>query len=112
MLAPVAAPGATRRRIAATIRNRMVIYLFRDESRSDVFAFSTDVTGQNIPPITPHTEWIFAEAIDTLNFVEPWDVGDFQDVLDHLKTDGYFLFEGELLEPRRLTKRRDSSREC
>ena len=42
----------------------MNIYLFRDESRADVFAFSIDVTGQNIPPVTPHTEWIFMEAMD------------------------------------------------
>ena len=37
----------------------MVIYLFRDEGDADVFAFSIDATGQNIPPITPCTEWIF-----------------------------------------------------
>jgi hypothetical protein len=42
----------------------MNIYLFRDESSADVFAFSIDVTGQNIPPVTPHTEWIFMEAVD------------------------------------------------
>jgi len=90
----------------------MLIYLFRDESSSDVFAFSTDVTGQNLPLRSPLTEWIFVEAIDTLKFVEPWDIGDFQHVLDCLRAEGYFLFEGELLEPRRPTKGRRSSLEC
>jgi hypothetical protein len=34
-----------------------------------------------------------------LRFAEPWDLADFQVVLDHLKGDGYYLFEGELIEP-------------
>jgi hypothetical protein len=45
-------------------KDRMNIYLFRDESSADVFAFSIGVTGRNIPPVTPHTEWIFLEAMD------------------------------------------------
>jgi hypothetical protein len=90
----------------------MVIYLFRDESDSAVFAFSADVTGANIPLVRPHTEWIFLEAIDTLKFPEPWDIGDFQPVLDHLKADGYYLFEGELIEPLRKGKRRPPTLEC
>ena len=47
----------------------MIIYLFREESSAEVFAFSIDVTGQNIPPLSAHTEWIFLEAIDTLKFL-------------------------------------------
>ena len=83
----------------------MVIYLFRDEGDEDTFAFSADATGQNIPPITPLTEWIFLEAFETLKFREPWDIQDFQPVLNHLKADGYYLFQGELLEPRQPTTR-------
>ena len=83
----------------------MVIYLFRDEGDADAFAFSTDPAGQNIPPVTPLTEWIFVEAFETLKFPEPWDIQDFQPVLNHLKADGYYLFQGELLEPRRQTRR-------
>jgi hypothetical protein len=79
---------------------------------ADVFAFSTDVTGQNIPPITPLTEWIFLEALETLKFPEPWDIRDFQDVLKHLEADGYYVFQGELFEPRHHTRRRDRSLEC
>jgi len=55
----------------------MLIYLFRDECDGTLFAFSSDVTGASIPPVTPLTEWIFLEAIDTLRFPEPWDLADF-----------------------------------
>jgi hypothetical protein len=89
----------------------MLIYLFRDESESEHFAFSVDMTGANIPPITPLTEWIFLEAINTLKFVEPWDVDDFRPVLKHLKADGYYLFQGEFIKPS-LSKRRYPSLEC
>ena len=87
----------------------MVIYLFRDEGDANVFAFSIDVTGQNIPPVTLLTEWVFLEAFETLKLVEPWDIDDFQDVLNHLRADGYYLFQGEILEPRRQTKDRGRS---
>lgn len=90
----------------------MVIYLFCDESSTDVFAFTVDVTGANIPPVTPHTEWVFMEAIDTLRFAEPWDIDDFGDVLDRLKADGYYLFAGELFEAPRATKSRRPSLDC
>ena len=91
----------------------MDIYLFRDEGDANVFAFSIDVTGQNIPRISPLTEWVFLEAFETLKFVEPWDIDDFQDVLNHLKAEGYYLFRGELLEPRRQTwDRGRSTLEC
>ena len=83
----------------------MLIYLFRDESDSEVFAFSLDPTGASIPRITPLTEWIFLEALDTLKFPEQWDIDDFQDVLDHLKTDGFYLFQGELLDVARVAAR-------
>jgi hypothetical protein len=83
----------------------MLVYLFRDKSSTDAFAISTDVTGRNIPPLSPLTEWIFVTAIDTLKLVEQWDVGNFQDLLDRLEVDSYYLFEGEL-------KRRRPSQEC
>jgi hypothetical protein len=44
----------------------MFIYLFRDESESENLAFSVDMTGENIPPITPYTEWVFLKTINTL----------------------------------------------
>ena len=68
----------------------MLIYLFRDESDDAIFAFSIDVNGANLPAVTPLTEWVFLEALDTLKFPDPWDITDFQDVLDRLKADGYY----------------------
>jgi hypothetical protein len=90
----------------------MRIFLFRDESEPDVFAFSCDLTGDNIPPLTPHTEWIFVEALETLRFPDPWGISDFQEVLDHLKAHGYYLFEGEFIEQPPKSKRRTTSIEC
>ena len=89
----------------------MLIYLFRDESSADIFAFSNDVTGENIPLLTPLTDWIFLEAIDTLKFLRPGDIDSFQDVLDHLRAQGYYLFQGELFEQPPKVKRRRPSRE-
>jgi hypothetical protein len=94
-----------RRRGVESVGVPMLIYLFRDESDSEVFAFSLDPTGASIPPITPLTEWIFLEALDTLKFPDQWDIDDFQDVLDHLKTDGFYLFQGELLDVARVAAR-------
>jgi hypothetical protein len=90
----------------------MIIYLFRDDSSTEVFAFSIDVTGQNIPLVTPRTEWIFVEAIETLRFPDPWDVDDFEEVLDHLKAVGYYLFQAELIKPLHRGKRRSSLPDC
>jgi hypothetical protein len=45
------------------------------------------------------------EAIDTLKFAAQWDIDDFQDVLDHLKADGFYIFQGELLDPLSLAAR-------
>jgi len=76
----------------------MVIYLFRDKTNDNIFAFSTDVTGRNIPPAAANTKWMFIEAVNTLKFPEPWDIGDFQYVLGHLRSDGFYLFQGEFME--------------
>jgi hypothetical protein len=89
----------------------MRIYLFRDESNSDAFAFSTDVTGANIPPVSPQTEWIFLGTIETL-IVEKWDIGDFQEVLDNLKGDGYCVVDAELIEQQPKREGRQSLLDC
>ena len=76
----------------------MIIYLFRDKDADDIFALSTDVTGTNIPLVTQTTDWLFQEALDSIEFASPWDIGDFRDVLDRLKADGFYLFKGSLIE--------------
>ena len=98
--------------VCADAEDAMRVYLFRDESDNDIFAFSIDATGANIPAVTPHTEWICLEALDTLKFPDPWDITDFQDVLDHLKADGYYVFEGEFIEQPPKRKGRPSSLKC
>jgi hypothetical protein len=76
----------------------MLLHLFRDVASEDVFAFSSDPAGRNLPPVTAHTRWQFVETIDTLKFPDPWNIDDFEDVLEHLYADGFYLFEGELIE--------------
>jgi hypothetical protein len=90
----------------------MVIYLFRDNAENENFALSVDVTGANIPPLTPHTEWIFVEAIDTLRFVEPWDIVDFNHALDWLRASGFYMFRGEIIAPVGAVARPDQSPDC
>ena len=75
----------------------MIIYLFRDIDADDIFAFSTDLTGTNIPPVTQTTDWLFQEALDLIEFANQ-TIGDFRNVLDRLKTDGFYLFQANLIE--------------
>lgn len=79
----------------------VLIYLFRDEG-TDNLALTIDVTGRNVPPVTPSTDWIFVEAIDTLRSPPPWDVADFQCLLHWLRTDGFYLFDADVKDPKNL----------
>jgi hypothetical protein len=74
----------------------MIIYLFRDIDADDIFAFSTDLTGTNIPPVTPTTDWLFQEALDLIEFANR-TIGDFRDVLDRLRAVGFYLFQASLI---------------
>ena len=73
----------------------MINYLFRDKEADDPLN-GCDRT--NIPLVTQTTDWLFQEVLDSIEFASPWDVGDFRDVLDHLKADGFYLFQGSLIE--------------
>jgi hypothetical protein len=79
----------------------VLIYLFRDEG-TDNLALTIDVTGQNIPPVTPSTDWLFVEAINTLSSPRPWDVSDFQCLLRRLRVDGFYLFKADVEDPKNL----------
>jgi hypothetical protein len=70
----------------------VLIYLFRDEGTENL-ALTIDVTGGNLPPVTPSTDWIFLEAINTLSSSPPWDIADFRRLLRWLRLDGFYLFE-------------------
>jgi hypothetical protein len=63
------------------------VYLFRDHSRSDTFAYSVDVTGRNIPQRTPETKWIFVAVSSERDLPEGEGAkGDFE-------RSGFFVFE-------------------
>jgi len=64
----------------------MLVYLFRDESSRDTFAYSTDVTGRNIPRTSPDTEWNFVAAERTKGRAE------FEEVTRHLRQQGFYIF--------------------
>jgi len=63
----------------------VLVYLFRDENSRETFAYSTDVTGRNIPRGSPHTQWSFVAA-------EEIHVGDFEEVRLHLRRHGFYVF--------------------
>ena len=63
----------------------MLVYLFRDEHCPDTFAYSTDVTGRNIPRASPTTQWSFVSA-------EQIQGDDFENVRLHLRRHGYYVF--------------------
>ena len=42
----------------------------------------------------------------------PWETGDFQEVLDHLRARGFYLFQGELIAPLGRHVRRPPSPDC
>ncbi len=65
----------------------MLVYLFRDDSGCNSFAYSTDVTGRNIPSASSHTNWKFVAAV-----TEP-DLEDSQKVMLGLRQRGFHLFQ-------------------
>jgi hypothetical protein len=79
----------------------VLIYLFRDGA-TDNLALTVDVTGQNIPPIAPSTDWLFVEAIDTVRFPATWDPSDFRCLLRRLRVDGFYLFGADVKDPKNL----------
>jgi hypothetical protein len=89
----------------------MLIYLFRDENEDENFAFSGDMTGANRPPDHTAHRVDFSGGHRHTEVSRPWDNGDFRQVLEHLKADGYYLFQGEIIK-RSLGKRRQPSPKC
>jgi hypothetical protein len=79
----------------------VLIYLFRDDRTANL-ALTTDVTGGNLPAVTPATNWGFVETIDTIKSSPPWDFSDFQRLLGWLRADGFYLFEAGVRDVRNL----------
>ena len=69
--------------------HQVQVYLFRDQSGSNNFAYSTDVTGRNIPRPGARPEWRFVA-------VTPYqDISlDREEVIRHLERFGFYIFEG------------------
>jgi hypothetical protein len=63
----------------------MLVYLFRDENSRDTFAYSTDVTGRNIPRASPYTQWNFVAE-------EKIQVDDYDQVKLRLRQRGFHIF--------------------
>jgi hypothetical protein len=63
------------------------VYLFRDESGCNTFAYSTDVTGRNIPAATTGAKWSFVAALADR------DIENFEDVRRRLRQLGYYVFK-------------------
>jgi len=77
----------------------VLIYLFRDE-RTDNRALTMDVTGRNIPPVTPSTVWLFVEAINTHSLPPQWDTAYLGYAVRQARMTGYYLFgPGQVLPP-------------
>jgi hypothetical protein len=63
----------------------MSIYLFRAGS-SRTFAYSLDVTGRNIPPVTEQAKWGFERTVNAEQFkAHP-------EALQRIWEDGFYIF--------------------
>jgi len=90
----------------------MVIYLFRDESGSDVFAFTTELLEKTFCQLHPvrnepslrHLRASKSLSRGTLMIAKMSSITSTHSAI--------FLFEGQLLEPCRPTQHRRSSPEC
>jgi hypothetical protein len=65
----------------------VLVYLFRDESGSNAMAFSTDVTGRNIPRPTEYTAWTFVYATRSADIC-----GD-ERLVRHLRDHSFYVFQ-------------------
>ena len=76
----------------------MLIYLY-SEKETGRLALTSDVTGRNLPSLTPSTEWIFVEAITS---PPPWKPADFQRLRGWLRADGNYLLEAHVKDLKKL----------
>ena len=73
----------------------MLVYLFSAENGSNKLAYSTDVTGRNIPRPAAHTKWNFVDLVPERS------LHDSEDVMRHLKRSGFYVFDGRPRRPLR-----------
>ena len=64
------------------------IFLFRAQGCSRCFAYSLDVTGRNIPPLSEQTKWLYVGLVAAVQLeAQP-------ETLKRLRTDGFYVFKG------------------
>ena len=81
----------------------VLIYAFRD-NETNRHALTIDVTGRNLPSVTASSDWIFTEAIDTRSDPPPWDHADCECLHSWLRLDGFYLFEADVIDPRKVSR--------
>ncbi len=62
------------------------LFMFRHKGTEDL---AIDVTGATLPLVSPSTNWVFLDPIDTPRFPPPWEFADFQCLLRRLSEDGF-----------------------
>lgn len=65
----------------------MLVYLFRDESNRQAFAYSTDVTGRNIPRHATGTKWSYV-AVGKLE-----ELRHFEEAGRDIRRHGFHVFQ-------------------
>jgi hypothetical protein len=70
----------------------VLIYLFRDQ-RTGNRALTMDVTGRNLPPVTPPAVWLFVEVINTLRLPPQWATPDLRHALREVAMTGFYLIK-------------------
>jgi len=65
----------------------VLVYLFCDQDRSTTLAYSTDVTGRNLPRQGPRTKWAFVTV------ALGRDIPEGEEAMRHLQRRGFYIFE-------------------
>jgi hypothetical protein len=72
------------------------LFLFHLED-TDLFAFSAEMSGANLPTIVEGQPWTLLEEIKALKVEEYVDPPEFHQAVSAVMTDGYFIFHGEMV---------------
>jgi hypothetical protein len=62
----------------------VLVYLFRNEGRPPTVAYSTDVTGRNLPRQMPGTSWAFVTA------ASHQEISEGEAAICHLRRHGFY----------------------
>jgi hypothetical protein len=94
------------RRVSVLVSNgagggmqQVSLFLFHLDG-TDIFAFTSELSGECLPPINDGQPWTFLEEIKGLVVEEYVDPPEFHQAVSAVLTDGYFVFHGEMLRSR------------